>query len=470
MTGDTISDRISLFAPERSRTWDDKMLSALFADVFVDELRFNTTAREWMRYTGRMWERDVGGMHAARLAKKFVDSLIPYAAKIEDASRRDYCTRQALKYGQLNQREILVRDARDVHFIRQADLDANLDLLNCLNGTLGLRTGKFRPHSPGDMLSKLTNVEYDPSARSQEFERFIDQIMCSNAEKKRYLQKILGLALTADTSLETCWILYGPTTRNGKSTLVETVSYLLGASSGYALSMPPQTLAQKQNKDTRQASGDIARLDGCRFLSASEPPKRMLFDTALLKTLLGRDTITARHLYEREFEFIPHFHLFINTNFLPCITDDSLFSSGRINVITFDRHFTPEEQDKSLKQRLQSPENLSGILNWCLEGLRLFREEGAEPPESVRAATAQYQRDSDKLGLFISDCLIASDKNTAGAAVYDHFRKWCEDAGFGVESKRSFFDDLKSRGMLANTGTVCGKTVHNVVRGFEVIS
>ena len=114
--------------------------------------------------------------------------------------------------------------------------------------------------------------------------------------------------------------------------------------------MKPESLAVRQNLDSRQASGDIARLAGCRFCNSSEPPKRMLFDTALLKSLLGRDSITARHLYQRETTFIPKFKLVVNTNFLPTITDDTVFSSGRINVISFDRHFEPQEQDKDLNQ------------------------------------------------------------------------------------------------------------------------
>lgn len=283
----------------------------------------------------------------------------------------------------------------------------------------------------------------------------------------RYLQSILGYALTAETNLETCWILYGGTTRNGKSTLIETIAYMMGNSGGYALAMQPQTLAQKQNKDTRQASGDIARLDGCRFLNASEPPKRMLFDVALLKTLLGRDSITARHLFEREYEFVPHFKLFINTNFLPLIQDDSLFSSGRINVITFDRHFSPQEQDRDLKDTLKKPENISGIFNWCLAGLKWYREIGADPPEAVQAATAEYRQSSDKIGNFIADCLIkAEGKNCGAGAVYQRYSAWCEDNGFGCENKGNFFDELKSKGIFAASGTVDGKTVRNVVKGY----
>lgn len=62
--------------------------------------------------------------------------------------------------------------------------------------------------------------------------------------------------------------------------------HMLGGSSGYAMQMKPESLAQKQNNDSRQANGDIARLAGARFLNVSEPPKKMIFDAALLKTLL----------------------------------------------------------------------------------------------------------------------------------------------------------------------------------------
>lgn len=124
----------------------------------------------------------------------------------------------------------------------------------------------------------------------------------------------------------------------------------------------------------------------------------MLFDVDLLKTLLWRDSTTVRHLYEREYKFVLHFKLFINTNYLPLIQDDSLFSSGRINVITFDRHFSLEEQDTRLKEKLKTAENISGIFNWCLEGLKMLKEHGAEPPEAVINATADYRQRSDKVG------------------------------------------------------------------------
>lgn len=195
----------------------------------------------------------------------------------------------------------------------------------------------------------------------------------------------------------------------------------------------------------------------------------MIFDVALLKTLLGRDQITARFLHQNEFQFVPVFKLVFNSNFLPVVTDSTLFSSGRISVITFDKHFSPQEQDKGLKDRLKQPENLSGLLNWCLEGLKKYYAEGLIPPSEVRAATDQYKNDSDKIGCFITECLIEKpDKNIKLKDVYAEYEKWCTDNGFGVENRNNFTSEMKSKGLYKTSGTVNGKTCRNIIKGFVI--
>lgn len=120
------------------------------------------------------------------------------------------------------------------------------------------------------------------------------------------------------------------------------------------------------------------------MVNISEPGKQMVLSASLVKTLTGRDTINARFLNENSFEFVPQFKLFINTNHLPKVTDPTVFDSGRVKVIPFNRHFSEEEQDKSLKHKLRQAENMSGILNWCLDGLWMMRETGLEAPPAVR--------------------------------------------------------------------------------------
>lgn len=442
----------------------DKGFGRLFATVFKDKHRYNPSRKDFMLYDGKKWVDDTEGLSARASAKDLSDALVRYAVSVDTEGKY---LKAVTPLCNIRNRNNMLQDSRDVYFFTNEELDKDDYLLNLQNGTLDLSQDnpRFVKHSPDLLLSKICNVEYDPAATCNEWEKFLLEIMQGDKEKIQYLQKIAGLSLTGNTEQETCFILYGSTTRNGKSTFCETLIHLLG---DYALTMKPETLAVKQNTDSRQASGDIARLAGCRFCNASEPPKRMLFDTALLKSLLGRDSITARHLHQREFTFMPKFKLVINTNYLPTITDDTVFSSGRINVISFDRHFEPHEQDKHLKDKLRSKKELSGILNWCIEGLRLYRQQGIEPPKTVKNATETYRSDSDKIGNFINECLMKSEKNSKAKDIYDVYIKWCNDNGYGCENKGNFFSELKTKGLFMKTGTVEGKTVKNAVRGYII--
>lgn len=442
----------------------DKGFGRLFATVFKNRHRYNPERRDFMLYNGSRWIDDTEGLAARSSAKDLSDALVRYAVSVDTDGKY---LKAVTPLCNIRNRNNMLQDSRDITFFTNEDLDTNDYILNVQNGTLDLSGNDpvFLEHDPDMLLSKICNAEYDPAATCKEWDKFLLEIMQGDKEKIQYLQKIAGLSLTGNMQEETCFILYGSTTRNGKSTFCETLIYLLG---DYALTMKPETLAVKQNLDSRQASGDVARLAGCRFCNASEPPKRMLFDTALLKSLLGRDSITARHLHQREFSFIPKFKLVINTNYLPTITDDTVFSSGRINVISFDRHFEPHEQDRHLKDKLRYKNELSGILNWCIDGLRLYRQQGLVPPGAVQKATETYRTDSDKIGNFINECLTKTGRNSKAKDVYDLYIKWCDDNGYGCENKGNFFSELKTKGLFSISGTVDGKSARNIVKGYTI--
>ena len=446
---------------------NDKGFGYLFADVFKGKHRYNSDRKEFMYYDGKRWIDDAEAMRAKNSAKELSDALLVYAVKGTLEKDKSEYLKQVTSLVNIRNRHNMLQDSKDVYYFQNSDLDKDDYILNVSNGTIDLSDiePKFTEHKADMLLSKICNANYDENATCETWIKFLDDVMQGDKDKIRYLQKIAGLSLTGNTEQETMFILYGSTTRNGKSTFCETLMYLLG---DYALTMQPQSLAVKQNLDSRQASGDIARLDGCRLCNASEPPKRMLFDTALLKSLLGRDSITARHLHQREFTFIPKFKMLMNTNYLPTITDDTVFSSGRINVISFDRHFEPHEQDKTLKQKLRSKKELSGILNWCIEGLRLYRLEGLIPPLTVQMATDIYRTDSDKIGNFLNECMTKCDRNSKAKDVYDIYAEWCNENGFGCENKGNFFAELKSKNIFASSGTVDGKTFKNIVKGYVI--
>lgn len=446
---------------------NDRGSADLFATVFMDVSRYNPTKKDWMYYDGTRWVADQEGMRAKRNAKMLADVLVRYSATVflPDDKRQSY-----IKYtaGMMNyrSRNVMVTDAKDLNFFENMELDKDDFLLNCKNCVLDLSGDqpKALEHSADLLLSKLCNANYNPAATCTLWEKTVNEIMQGDTEKIKYLQKMSGRLLTGDTSEEEFYIFFGATTRNGKSTITELLLYLLG---DYATTISPESLAIKANKDSRTASPDIAKLAGTRFVVASEPPRRMLFDSSLVKTLTGRDTVSARFLHENEFQFKPKFKLILNSNYLPVISDKTVFSSNRVKVVPFERHFTEKEQNKHLKEQLQ--QEIDGILNWCIKGLQLYRKEGLEPPVAVQNATHEYSEDSDKVGKFISECLVKTNQNLAAKDVYEKYSQWCNDCGLGIDGRTSFYEELKTKNLLSKTGTVTGKTVKNVIKGYSFV-
>lgn len=153
----------------------------------------------------------------------------------------------------------------------------------------------------------------------------------------------------------------------------------------------------------------------------------------------------------------------MNTNYLPIISDDTLFASGRINVITFDRKFSDDEQDKTLKTRLRESGNLSGILNWCLDGLKAFHKRGLTPTSAIMEATAEYRNDSYKIGRFLAECLEEAGESITAKSAYAVYEEWCRACGYGCENQGNFFAALRTKNLMSKTGTVNRKT-----KGVEV--
>ena len=453
---------------DRYTITDDLTAGKLYSDVFAEVLRYNTTLKLWMAYNGIIWVQDEGNAVAEKCAQRLSRMLSMYVTKtIPDEPKESEKRYRAFvnSLGDRHKRLKMIDDAKPWLSVQETDFDKDPDLLNCRNCIINLRTMEQLPHDGKLLLSKVCNVTYDPGAKHTKWMSFIRGIMLDDQDKIDYLQRVLGYGLLGTNEEEKCFIFYGKSTRNGKSTLIETVSYMLG---DYAKALPPEALAQKV-RDSSRPNEEIARLRGVRFVHVSEPSKRMIFDVALMKNLTGGDTQTASFKYGHFFEYHPVYKIYMNTNYLPAVNDDTIFSSDRVQVLTFDKHFSREEQDRQLKQSLRSARVLSAMLVWLLDGLQKYREKGVVPPQSVIDATNDYRKDSDKFGKFYEECLVYSvGTNAKVKIVYEAYSKWCSDNGYGVEKKGEFITDLKLRGMFSDTGTVCGRTERNVVKNYRL--
>ena len=415
---------------------DEIGMGNMFADFFKPIARYNSERGIWYVYDGTVWQPDTENLKVAELAKLLADKLYVFALTITEEDARKRFIDRVRKLQLRKHRETMLKDAKSVFPLSMRSFDQDIYLFNCKNGTLDLRTMEFREHRPEDYLTKVSPVNYDPEADCPRWHTFMDEIMQGDKARADYLQKAIGYALTGDTKMECLFILYGPTSRNGKGTTMESILRIMGE---YGKNADPTMLQAKFNAQSNGPTEEIARLAGARFVNISEPAKKLTIDAALTKRLTGNDTITARYLHENSFEFRPNFKIFINTNHRPNITDLTLFDSGRIKIIPFDRHFDEKEQDKDLKTTFAKPENMSGILNWMLEGYKMFRSQGLEMPGSVINATDDYRKASDKIAQFCEACLVSKPgAMLRSKSVYNRYKQWSEANGYHAEGIKNF--------------------------------
>ena len=426
---------------------NDAGSARLFIEVCSTRVLYAEDRKKWLFYDGVRWDAD--GENAVKEELKLLaNALTIYGLQCVNDDKRAEYLKYAAKWQQLNTRETILKDAASVSPVKSDRFDRQPFLLNVQNGTLDLNTFELRPHDAKDYLSRVAAVKYDPEATAPRWLQFIDEVTAEKETGKarpdlaRYIQKAVGYALTGDTRHECLFILYGATSRNGKSTLLETLAAMLG---DYAKTANPETFTKQKYVNGSQHSEDIARLAGVRFVTVSEPPQGMELNASLVKSLTGRDSITTRRMHESFFEYVPQFKLFFNTNHRPRVDDMTVFASGRVKMIPFDVHFGEGQRDPNLKAELQKPESLSGILNWALEGLRLLRDEGFGMPEAVTQATDDYRRKQDKIGRFLEE------KTEAGAGfevpimdLHSAFTFWCEQTGavpIGVAKFREMLEE-----------------------------
>lgn len=422
--------------------------SRLFADVYRDRLKFVREMGLYFYFNGQIWEKDLNFIYAKRLAKKFAIKAVECANSIEDDKLREIAVKYYSKFNGFNQREKLIKDAQSVYIVDFKEFNNNPHLYNCKNGTIDLNTGEIHEHKPEDMLTQISNVTYREDARCERWERFIDEVMEGDEMSKRLLQMIAGYSLSGSTKFECFFLLYGKTTRNGKGTYNSVMYKMHG---DYSKVLHPDSLAVKMFQNNSEAPNEsIASLAGARYVSVSEPGENLVLNSDLIKQLTGRDPIKARFLRQNSFVYDPEFKIVINTNYLPKVTDQTVFSSDRLVIVEFPKHFDAETRDTHLKDKLLTDRSLSGVFNWCLQGYKMLQESGGfVMPEKTKRLFEEYRSECDTVQLFIDECLIREDgARTKCTAVYSRYKDWAIENGFAQCNKSTLMKRLKAKGML----------------------
>jgi putative DNA primase/helicase len=392
------------------------------AAKFGDMTRYCFKKKCWYIWDGQRWAED-GNNLIMQKAKLVVRDIYNEAAAAGNYEKRQALVKHACKSEAEHKMAAMVSLARNEAGIPVApeELDQNPWLLNCLNGTLDLKTGQLQPHRRSDLITRLVPVAYNPEAPCPLWEKFLDRVMDGNQELITFLQRAIGYSLTGDTSEQSMIILYG-SGANGKSTFLETISEMLR---DYAMHTPTETLLVKGKG---AMSNDVARLKGARFVTASEAEFGQRLAEGLIKQMTGQDTLSARFLHQEYVDFRPTHKIFLGTNHKPIIRGNEHAIWRRIKLVPFEVTIPAEERDRNLPIRLQG--ELPGILAWAVRGCLDWRESGLGDPEAVKKATNSYRDEMDVFNDFMNDCCLIDDSfRVSSKELYAAYSKWCTDNG-----------------------------------------
>lgn len=398
--------------------------AARFAEQHGPAFRYCYAWGTWLHFDGWRWRRDAGDV-AIRCAKETARGWFVEAAQTADEARR----RALAKWATYSNSEPGIRRmltlAQAELAITPEQFDADPWLLNCPNGTLELRTGHLRPHRREDFLTKMTAAPYDPSARSEVWDTFLEGALPDEGARE-YAQRYAGYCLTGSTREEVFVFCRGPA-GGGKSTFTEGLRRTWG---DYAAAADFTTfLAKKPGDGPRE---DLARLHGPRLVTSVETRDGQRLAEGLVKLLTGGDTLAVRRLYERTFEFVPHFKLLLASNYRPRASADDEGLWRRLRELPFPTaRLRPEERDPAVKAAITDPAKAgAAILAWAVEGCLRWQDEGLGEPEAVMQATDAYRRSQEPLAEFVADCCRLDPGSSVPASrLREEYEGWCRATG-----------------------------------------
>lgn len=427
----------------------------------------------WIAFNGQHWDIKLGEQLAKQAAHMVAQKMrnADVAAAVIEHHGIDHGTLRKYQdgLGQSGATVAMLRQAEPYLSVEIDDFDADPMAVNCRNGTLFLRDDPeglrvtLRPHSPADRITRMVHTDYDKAAKAPVFLKTLETSL-RDVAVRAFFQRAAGYSLTGHIYEQAFFALQGRG-RDGKSTIMNAVREVMGS---YGASAKVETFLDSGQANPNGPQPELVRLAGeTRLALLAEPPRGAKLNESLIKGWTGGDPYSARQLQSKNFEFIPKARLWLMCNALPVIKGDDDGIWRRTNVILFEHQVAAGTEDKRLPQKLLAEG--SGILNWLIEGIGEWLQQGLNPPERVSEALNNYRKTSSPFGDWLEECCVygtPADGAVTGAGIlYASYKEWAEENGHDRPmSVRAFGDALMQRQILLGKRAADGKKTRTPIR------
>lgn len=337
-------------------------------------------------------------------------------------------------------RAMCARKGRDVFH------EAPPSVINCQNGELWIdpKSGKpeFRRHSPKSGLRFCLGIDYDPSARCPIWLDAITGMFAPLGDPvavAAHLMEMIGYTIQPTKNYAAWVMLYG-TGNNGKSTVLDVMTALLG---GSVVSVGLKELA----RDPHAYDSVAHRL----AVLEDDLKKGTRLPDDILKKLSENKLLTANPKHRDKYSFVNTATAWVSTNHWPPTSDMSEGMKRRPCVFEFRRDFDRDGiVDPDLRKKIVDGE-LSGVLNTAIAGLMRLRARGRiERPADCEESRHTWLDGSNQMRRFIADRTMSDEASVSRVNdLFDLYSLWCDSEGIKRSYSRSgLIASLKTAGYV----------------------
>lgn len=400
-----------------------------FLDVLGGNVRFAHDTSCWYVWDGHRLRPDPGGKtgRVFRDTEKVIMAIRAEAdGPLPNGVTPDNIATWANRSSSVRARQAMMTAGAALFpvAITSEQLDADPWLLGVQNGVINLRTGELRNGHVDDLITQQAAVTYDAEATCPQWESHVDYITSGKKHVAEYLQRAAGYTLTGLVGEHAFWFLHGQG-GTGKSVFVETLQMLLG---DYGLKASQRMLSGSSRAHTTELT-DLRRK---RLAFIDELEDDASINEARVKMIAGSIEITARGIARDDVTFKNYVKLWICSNAKPKIKDTTDGTWRRMKSLSFMRVI--EKMDKDFMTRLRT--EWSGILNWCLEGLRRWREDfdagrsGLPEIAEVVDDVAEYRMEEDPVRAWLDErCELDEEYAEYTSVLWQSYVDWCTATG-----------------------------------------
>jgi P4 family phage/plasmid primase-like protien len=326
--------------------------------------------------------------------------------------------------------------------------------INVENGWVNWRTGESRPHTPDELSTVQLPMAFDPEADAHEARAFLMAVLPKDFLED--IHQVIGYLLVPTTAYEKAFLLVG-SQGTGKTTFLTMLTALLGDENVSTASL--HTLCD----DRFGVASIVDRLANM----GDDLPSTKLEDSSRFKKIVSGARMDVEQKYRDSYSYRPTARLLFSTNTFPenRDTDEAWFT--RWLLIPFPNQFRGTKSqipEPELIRLLTTPQQLSGLLNLAMQGLRELADNGGfKEPDSAVHAKDRMREESDTPGGFIRErCKVARhltpDDLKADRLLGAHYQVgktrlfeayagstepytqgWCHWAGVDPVSRREFY-------------------------------